>query len=241
VVDTVEIVNVDLAPAAPGVTVGDRTRTCSAAQVPLEQLSVTTECSACLRRHGHDMTARLPRRDRGVSGETPIAKSVTAIWKSMVPEYVIPLLLAATDTMFAPAGQVIVAPGASRNRRSTSRSSAAPFGSTKPSCSAWARAERAVGVEGQGMRTFPAGSVALTDAKASARPAPTTLSAAGSNANALPISRSRTVWRALAAGTADAARFSRHGALCSSNAAIPPHAAPRRRAEERAGRTIRRR
>src|SRR5580765_7769117 len=68
---------------------------------------------------------------------------------------------------------------------------------------------------------FQDGSVALTDANASTRPAPSALFAASAGV-ALEISRLRTVARAVSGATVDDARPSRQGAFWSSSAAMPP-------------------
>jgi hypothetical protein len=67
------------------------------------------------------------------------------------------------------------------------------------------------------------GSVAWTADKASARPTPNVLSGAGLlNATACPVIRFRSVVRATVGSIVDVVRFSKHGALCSNSAAIPP-------------------
>src|SRR5262249_44797474 len=103
--------------------------------------------------------------------------------------------------------------------------SAQLFGSVKPSCAGVSATPKVELASKVSVLFEPRhdGSVARSAEKASARPAPTTLSGAPVDSRtAFPRSRLRTVARAAAAPIVLVDRFNRHGAPCSSSAAMPP-------------------
>src|SRR5580765_2594903 len=98
-----------------------------------------------------------------------------------------------------------------------------PFGSTKPSCSPVRLAPKVEFASTVSVCTpCHPGSVACTALNASTLPAPTVLSGAGPSGKVLPTRRFLIVVRAASAVAVEVLRFSRHGALWRTSAAIPP-------------------
>src|SRR5437899_6382369 len=139
-------------------------------------------------------------------------------------ENALPLLLADTLTLVVPNGHEIVEPGdVPQPPDHERRVSEQPFGSENPSWSAVSVApsgELPLTVVAADPRNT--GSVFCADARASARPYPNTLSGTTSLTCAAFLTiKSRSVVRAVPASSADGPPATRHGAACSTSAAMP--------------------
>src|SRR5437773_3674092 len=225
---TVEILSVDRAPALPGTTLGgSNEHVVCGGRLPLAHASVTSVLYAppC----GVTVTTCVlvcPAASETLDGETSTAKSVTTICRSAASEKLSPLLLADTLMVDEPTGHVIVDPGAVPHPPVQFNAvNGHRFASTNPSCAAVRLAPNVVLPSTVSTVADPrhAGRVAFSEAKASARPKPDALSGSEPlRGIARPRIKSRTVLRAPAGATVEAVRPSRHGALCSSSAAMPP-------------------